>query len=251
MNWRLVDSDLSEPAYTVAADEAMALARSRDEVPNTLHFYRRSCPTVSLGYFQKVSDAVDMDFCRKNGIRIVRRVTGGSTIYTDEHHLIYGLALNVASIPSKRDDAFRTVCSAIVHALDELGIQSVFKPVNDILVNGRKISGSAQMRRWGIVLQHGTLILRNRPGMMLGALKMDVDKIHSRGREPADYVTSLEEVLGKEPDVQKVKDALVRGFESVFDIRFNKDAFSESENRDIQNLIETRYGLENWTMRRP
>ena len=49
MKWRVVNSDLSDPAFTVAADEAIARAVSENKVPNTLHFYRRNVPTVSLG----------------------------------------------------------------------------------------------------------------------------------------------------------------------------------------------------------
>ena len=98
VNWRLVDSGLAEPAFTAAADEAIALAVSEGKVSNTLHFYRRKVPTISLGYFQEVEKSLDMDFCRQNDIQILRRVSGGSAIYTDPGHLIYGLAVDEASL---------------------------------------------------------------------------------------------------------------------------------------------------------
>lgn len=246
----MVDSDLSDPEFTVAADEAIAKARSKGLVLNTLHFYRRKVPTVSMGYFQKADKVLDMDFCRRNGIRILRRASGGSAIYTDPGHLIYGLVVDEAALSADRNEAFRKVCSAITLALGSLGVRAEFKPANDVLVNGRKISGSAQMRRWGTVLQHGTLVLHNDIGMMTGALKMDTEKVHSRHLEPETYVTSLEETLGHAPDVQLVKSALVGGFEKTFGVKFQKSGLTEFENDLIRELIESKYGRDDWNLSR-
>ncbi|MFO7618871.1 MAG: biotin/lipoate A/B protein ligase family protein [Thermoplasmata archaeon] len=248
MKWRFIDSDLSEPTFTVAADEAMALARSKRLAPNTLHLYRRKHPTVSLGYFQKVSESIDLDFCRANGIHVVRRVTGGSAIYTDSGHLIYGLAMGEEESPN-REATMEKVCSAVVLALKELGVASVFKPANDVLVGGRKISGSAQMRRWGIVLQHGTLILRNRTDMMIGALRADIEKVHSRGLEPSNYVISLAEALGHEPAIGEVKSAMLHGFEAALGAEFQQATFSKYEKDTIAEFIESKYGRDDWNLK--
>ena len=250
MKWRMVDSDLSEPAFTVAADEAIAKARSENKVPNTLHFYRRNVPTISLGYFQGIEKSLDMNFCRQNNIQIIRRVTGGSAVYTDPGHLIYGLAVDETILPKDKNKAFETVCSAIVLALKELGIAAEFKPPNDILVNGRKISGSAQMRRWGIVLQHGTLVLSNDNNMLSRALKMDLAKIEERGQQPETYVTSIAEITGQEPNLEKIKSAIVKGFEAVFDIEFEESGLTDYETELISQLINEKYGIEDWNLRR-
>jgi lipoate-protein ligase A len=250
MNWRLIDSGSSEPEFTVAADEAIALARSKLLVPNTLHFYRRKCPTVSLGYFQEVEKATNRDFCKENDVRVVRRVTGGSAIYTDSGHLIYGLIVDEPTLSLDRNKAFEKVCSTLVIALDILGVKASFKPVNDVLVGGRKISGSAQMRRWGVVLQHGTLVLQNNHEMMVGALKMNIEKINKMGMVPTTYVTSLDEVLGKKADVEIVKSALVKGFEATFGVRLVSSQFTGYEVNKIKELIENKYGRDEWNLKR-
>ncbi|MCK5641889.1 MAG: lipoate--protein ligase family protein [Gammaproteobacteria bacterium] len=246
----MVDSDLSEPAFTVAADEAIAKARSEGKVPNTLHFYRRNVPTISLGYFQEVEKSVNLKFCQQNNIQIVRRITGGSAVYTDSGHLLYGLAVDEAILPTGRNEAFETVCESIVLALKELGIEAEFKPVNDIMVNGRKISGSAQMRRWGIVLQHGTLVLSNEGNMLSNALKMDIPKIEERGQQPETYVTSISEITGQESDIKEIKSAIVKGFEAVFDIEFEASGLTDYENELIKQLINEKYGNNEWNMKR-
>ncbi|MCK5024323.1 MAG: lipoate--protein ligase family protein [Thermoplasmata archaeon] len=250
MKWRLVDSDLVEPAFTVAADEAIARAVSENIIPNTLHFYRRNVSTISLGYFQEVEKSVNLEFCRQKNIQIVRRITGGSAVYTGPGHLVYGLAIDETILPNNRNKAFETVCGAIVLALKELGIDAEFKSINDVLVDGRKVSGSAQMRRWGIVLQHGTLVLNNDNNMLSSALKMDLAKIEERGQKPETYVTSITEITGQEPDLEKIKSAIVKGFEAVFDIEFEKSELTDYENKLIKQLINEKYGNADWNMKR-
>ena len=250
MKWRLVDSDLSDPAFTVAADEAIARARSENKVPNTLHFYRRNAPTISIGYFQEVEKSLDIKFCQQNNIHIVRRITGGSAIYADSGHLIYGLAVGQDILPDGRNAAFEVVCGAIVQALSTLGVQAEFKPINDIMVNGRKISGSAQMKRWGIVLQHGTLVIENNNEMLVKALKMDIAKIEERNQTPETYVTSLTEILGTAPDLEKVKSAIIKAFQAIFDIEFEESELTDYENELINQLIIDKYGNEEWNLKR-
>lgn len=249
MKWRLLDSGLSEPAFTVAADEAIALARAKGIVPNTLHFYRRDSPTVSLGYFQKVDKAIDIDFCKANGVRIVRRVTGGSAIYTDSNHLIYGLAVDEDTLPADREMAFRKVCSALVIALAQMGIPAVHKPINDVLVSGRKISGSAQIKRRGIVLQHGTLVLKNDTAMMKGALRMDEMKLSQRGLTPSTCMTSLFEIMGNMPDIEKVKASLVYGFEKEFNVHLEPSEFTSQEAEIIDGLVQKKYSRDEWNLK--
>lgn len=250
MRWRLVDSDLSSPPFTVAADEAIALARSKDLVPNTLHFYRRNAPTISLGYFQRVEKAVDLKFCEKNKIQLVRRVSGGGAIYTDENHLIYALIVDEGQLPKSKEKAYEKACSGIVLALEMLGVRAEFKPINDVLVNGRKISGSAQRRRAGVVLQHGTIILDNDPGMMFKALRLDEEKMRKRGLDKETYVTSLKEILGIKPKASAVKEALAKGFGEAFGVEFEKGALTPFELSQLEKLIAEKYGRREWNLRR-
>lgn len=247
--WRVVDSGLAEPEFTFAADEAIAIARSEGRVPNTIHLYRRRSPTVSLGRFQDAAKATDIDFCRAKGIKLIRRVSGGSAVYTDSGHLEYGICLPEAELPLGRVEAFRKTCSALVVALGSMGIEAEYKPVNDVLVGGRKISGSAQTKIGGAVLQHGTFILWNEPGMMQGALRMDEAKVRSRGLEPSNYVTSLSEILGREPDIGTVKAHVIRGFEDVFGIEATPSDLTPFESEAVKRLISEKYGRDEWNLR--
>lgn len=242
MVWRLVDSDLSDPPFTAASDEAISLARSKDMVPDTLHFYRRNRPTISLGYFQSV-DTLDLNFCREHDIEIIRRASGGSAVYTDKNHLIYGF-ISKDILPDDMNNAYLEVCTAVLNGLEQLGVKSEYKPINDILVDGKKISGSAQMRKWGVVLQHGTIIMDIDRISMFGAIKVDAEKMKKTELD----ITSLKDILGHVPDLSDVKKAIVSGFESTFGTQIQRGVLTEFENTRIEELILEKYGNEKWNL---
>jgi lipoate-protein ligase A len=151
---RVIDTDAAEPSYTAACDEAILLARSRELVPDTLHLYRRSRPVISLGYFQNAESCVYISLAKENGVAMLRRLSGGSAIYTDPGQIIYSITLSADDVPEAPMGSYPILCQGIVLALERLGIPAVWKPLNDVVVEGRKISGSAQTRQHGAVLQH-------------------------------------------------------------------------------------------------
>ncbi|MEM2900119.1 MAG: lipoate--protein ligase family protein, partial [Thermoplasmata archaeon] len=110
---RIIDTDLSRGSYSASLDEAIARAVSRGMEP-TLHFYRRSPPAVTLGYFCKIEDDVNVEYCKREGISIVRRWTGGGTIYTDENALVYGLSCPMEYLPENILGTYEIICGAIV-----------------------------------------------------------------------------------------------------------------------------------------
>ena len=134
------------------------------------------------------------------------------------------------------------VCSAIIAGLASLGVKAEYKPINDVLVDGAKISGSAQMRRWGVVLQHGTLILDLDRDKMYGALRTDPDK--------KTRVTSLAEAMEGGVHLAAVKEALVAGFGEVLGSEFRRGSLTETERARIDELVREKYGNDDWNLKR-
>jgi len=200
-------SDLGylEPGDSVRNDDLLLRAHSSGDVPDTVCVYSRTVPAVSLGRSSVAEECVDLGYAERNGIMIVRRVSGGSAIFSDAHQMTYAAVFRDDG--SSREEIFKRLCNCIIGALAHMGIQGEHKPVNDVLVNGRKISGSAQRRFRGSILQHGTLIVADNRNMMESVL------ISLRERIP---VTSLEEVLGSIPGRERITEALKVGF-STFD----------------------------------
>jgi lipoate-protein ligase A len=243
MLWRLVDSDLAAPTITAACDEAMILARHQRIIPNSLHLYRRAAPTVSIGYFEKVEEVVNLEAMKRRGVGLVRRVSGGSAIYTDPGQVIYSVILDSQMVPESPNATFELICKGVINALELLGLKAEFKPVNDILVSKRKISGSAQTRKWDVVLQHGTLMVDTDFEAMFDVLKPGKK---GRGR---DSVTSLAQELDEVPSMERVKKALIEGFASAFEVEIMKGALTHYEEKMIEKLLKERYGREEYTFR--
>ncbi|MCX8174339.1 MAG: lipoate--protein ligase family protein [Thermoplasmata archaeon] len=152
------DLGLIHPEMSVAKDREI-LERCIATGNCYLHFYRREPPAVSVGHGERIEDAVYVERCREDGVVIVRRESAGSAVYTDRHTLEYAIALPEKLVPFDRKRSYEFLCAPVVEALKSLGYPVVFKPVNDILLEGKKISGSAQKRSRGAVLQHGTILL--------------------------------------------------------------------------------------------
>ena len=249
MNWRLVDSGIVSPEESCALDECILEARIKDLVPDTVHFYQRSEPTVSLGYFQKVNMVICPDYCKAKGIKIMRRASGGSAVYTDSRQLIYAVVL-------KEDlgdvqESYRKICEAIILGLNFMGIKAAFKPANDILIGSKKISGSAQLRRQGVILQHGTLIVDADFDAMFKSLKVPEEKFRSRGlKHPVQRMTSIRAERGAAVDFDELKDSLAKGFGEYFNVKIKKGNLTQFEKDFCRKLVDEKYANEKWNFKR-
>lgn len=245
--WRLVDSGKVSPEFSVAADEAILSARLRNLVPNTLHFYIRNCPCISIGYNMPIKESVNMDEVGKRNVRLVRRFSGGSAVYTDSGQLIFALIIDDDFLPSDIVESYQKISSAVIRGLSMLGVNAEFKPVNDITVDGLKLSGSAQLRRGGIVLHHGTIMVDTD----LDCLAAVIKPTRRKRSDPLIFrrVTCLREVLGSVPQVQEIKSAITKAISEIFEITMHPHCMTPNEEREIERLIEEKYNAPEWTWR--
>ncbi len=237
---RLLDPGLMEPWMTVAVDEALALSRQK-RCEDTLHLYVRDRPTISLGYFQDPQTSVDMEAVDRHGVSLVRRMSGGSAIYTDSDQLIYSLVTEPDRLPD-RDLSFRLVCGALVSALGSLGIDAEYKHPNDVLVNGRKVSGSAQARCHGAVVIHGTIVL-----------DVDLDMVSCLLRprersEPMSYLgmSSLKREHGP-LSMDNLKRSVTKAFSEAFGEEIVPGALTTWERDTADTLCRQRYSDPKYT----
>jgi lipoate-protein ligase A len=206
---------------------------------DTLHFYRREPPGISVGYFEKVENNVNIDECKELGINIVRRTSAGGSIYTDRNQLIYSL-ITRKPLGENVEVTFELVCNCLIEALLELGIEASYKPPNDILINGKKISGSAQVKKRNVYLIHGTVILALQDTILERVLKN-----HKPG-----YTSSIEAECGVIPEIDSLKSAIRNAFSARFNIRYQFGDFTDSEKKIIQYLVENKYSTQKWNFKR-
>jgi len=252
--WRLLDTDLGDAFYNMALDEAIAIARSKNLVPNTLRFFRWEPSAVSIGYFQSMEEEVDIKACNKLGIDYVRRRTGGGAVYHDrDGELTYSLIINEDHPLISRDfqKTYENLCSGIIRGLRILGVPAEFKPINDIIVGGKKISGNAQTRSMNVVHQHGTILRDVNPTLMFTVLKVPSEKIRDKMiKSVKERVTSIKSYLKKEVSFEELKDALIKGFEEAFNIRLIPGEVTNFEEQTAIKLKMEKYSTREWNFKR-
>jgi len=225
MCMRFIDLGTVTPEYSVCIDKVLLNSYSND----TLLIYSRDRPCVSVGRFQRIEDTVDLDYVKRNGISVVRRVSGGNNIYSDEKQLTYSLIVSKDRLPASRNESFAMICNAVVLSLKKLGVDGVHKPINDVLVNGKKISGGAQARTFNAVLQHGSIILDVDDDVVRSSL-IDTKERSYKG------LTSVKECLGYIPKRDDIANAIISGFSEVFG-EIKKGTLTKKEADDIERII--------------
>jgi len=248
MKWRLLPFEARPAALNMAIDEAVLESVAVQASPPTIRFYGWSPSAVSIGCFQNIEDEVNLQRCRELGIEVVRRRTGGGAVFHAEAgELTYSLIAPEAIMPRDINLSYADICGRVVDALRILGLASEFKPINDILVEGKKISGSAQTRRGGVLLQHGTLLLHLQEELMFQVLKVSKKKIEDKGlSEPKARVTSLDRHL--QVSQEKVLTAMTEAFGKGIDL--SVDGLSQTESARAQEIAEQRYRSRDWTFSR-
>jgi len=237
MGWRLINSENTDPFYVTAVDEAIAIAKKEKKTPNTLHFYQRNPAAVSIGRSRKIGEDVNVKECNNHNIKIVRRTTGGGTIYTDKDCLIYSLVFPKDDLKVfSYQDIFQQICGSLVSAFKKLNIETLYKPPNDILLNGKKISGSAQILKENIVLNHGTILLDTNLDIMHKVLK----------QSNSSYVSSIKKETKATLSVLNIKETMKKEFEDIFDTEIVTTPLSSYEIRLIEKLLKERYGNDAW-----
>ena len=239
--WRLLDTPPMTAAENMALDDTLVELRGQGKTPNTIHFLQFSPRAVLVGFHQAVREEVRVDYCRANGIEINRRITGGGAIFFDESQLgwevICGKEFFDLKVPNDR--LFRILCEPVVTALKYLGIESSFRPRNDIEVNGRKISGTGGTESEGAFLFQGTMLTDFDVDTMLRSLRIPVEKLKAKEIDSVkERVTCLKWELGYCPSIGEIKEAIKKGFEQHLGIRLEAGWLTPEEERVFHEKLE-------------
>lgn len=227
----------SRPAAdNMAVDEAIAAGIAAGSSPPTIRFYTWKPGAVSIGRFQRLRDEADLDSCAAAGIDVVRRQTGGGAVYHDERgEITYSVIAPESLFSNDIKASYREICGWIVAGLANLGITADFRPINDVTVNGRKISGSAQTRRHGVLTQHGTVLYAIDRDTMFSVLRPSAKKLADKHADSfKTYVTCASEEGCA--SIGQLYDALLAGFTAGK--RWEYGRLSEAEQATAAGLAE-------------
>lgn len=247
--WRLLPFETYSAAWNMAIDEAILQARLVEKVPNTLRFYRWSPSAISLGRNETVEEQVYLQTAQQLGVDVVRRCSGGGTVYHDcEGEVTYCMVAKASDLGSHSDvtSVYFKVYEAVTDALRLLGVSSDFnngdaKNCPNLTVGGKKISGSSQMLSRGYVLQHGTLLCTVDLERMFQLLKLkNYSNIQATdwGRQK---ITSLKDVLGHPINPNTIVNALKQGFKAILKIQLQEDSLTPFEKELANTLYKKKY----------
>lgn len=250
--WRLLQTGANTASANMAIDRAILEAHRRHLVPPTVRFYRWQPPAISIGYFQSLEEEVDLQACHQHHVDVVRRITGGGAVYHDAE-LTYSIVIeeNHPAMPQNIIQSYERICNALILGFKQLNIDSSFAPINDILAGGKKISGNAQTRKQGIVLQHGTVLLDVNVDTMFSLLKVPDEKLKDKLITDArQRVTSMKAVLGREVSFDETAQAMRKGFEEAFDVTFNPGYLTSEESAYARRYRREIFDDPAWNHRR-
>ena len=261
-SWRLLVDAAAGGAWNMAVDEVLLDGVAAGTTPPTLRFYEWMPPCLSLGYFQPF-DVVDVDGCRALGIEVVRRPTGGRAILHDRE-LTYSVALPASLLGHDGGvlPSYYRLSLALQDGLSGLGVPATLAPesvgssgqhgpvcfdrpsAHEILLNGRKLVGSAQMRRGGGLLQHGSILIEPRIDKLTACLRLP-DGTNSRSIDTG--VAGLAE-LGV-TDATQIAATLAAAFARSFGVNLVEATLGPAEKVAAKALARSKYQSAGWTER--
>jgi len=261
-SWRLLVDAAAGGAWNMAVDEVLLDGVAAGTTPPTLRFYQWMPPCLSLGYFQPF-DVVDVDGCRALGIEVVRRPTGGRAILHDRE-LTYSVALPASLLGHDGGvlPSYYRLSLALQDGLSGLGVPATLAPesvgssgqhgpvcfdrpsAHEILLNGRKLVGSAQMRRGGGLLQHGSILIEPRIDKLTACLRLP-DGTDSRSIDTG--VAGLAE-LGV-TDATQIAATIAAAFARSFGVNLVEATLGPAEKVAAKALARSKYQSAGWTER--
>lgn len=245
---RLLLTDHKAGSWNMAVDEAvLESVASGKELP-TLRLYGWTPASITIGYFQSLHEEVDAKVCEENGVPIIRRITGGGAVYHDKE-ITYSLIIPESHGLVVKDilASYKQISQGVIEGLKEFGLNTQFVPLNDLIINERKISGNAQTRKQKMILQHGTVLLDVDVRKMFSLLKVSDEKIRDKLiTNVEERVTSIKQQLGRELSFTEVQNALIKGFSKALNVELVISILSFEEQKRAREIEQEKYANYLW-----
>ena len=248
MIWRIINHEMHDPYMNLALDEALTEFVGKELVKPTIRFYGWENSAVIIGYFQKIKDEVNVEACKANNVEVLRRISGGGAVYQDnDGGLTFSVAVPTKYFTNDISKCYRIIGDWLIDSLRLIGINSEFKPINDIVVNGKKISGNALTIRNNCILIHGTLIYNLDANKMFSYLNVTKEKISDK------FIKNIRERVTCVLDHKDIKkedviDALLTGFTKDKEYLF--EDWQESELKRAEFLAKNKFIKDEWKFMR-
>ncbi len=273
--WHFIDSGTCSPAYNMALDEALLDWHSKGKIHPVVRFYEWNPATLSVGYFQKAEKEINLDAVKRHGYGFVRRPTGGRAVLHDKE-LTYSVIVSEehAKMPQSVTEAYRVISEGILGGFRNLGLEAHFAVPKteeekaglknprsavcfdapswyELVVEGRKVAGSAQTRQKGVILQHGSILLDIDEDKLFDCFKFANERVRERMQKAfSKKAVAINDLRPERVTIEESKKAFKTGFEEGLDVEFMPLELTDEQNQYIDEIIKRRYANDEWTFRR-
>ncbi|MCY9375482.1 octanoyltransferase LipM [Bacillus sp. T17B1] len=273
--WRFIDSGNANPAFNMALDEALLYWHSEKKIPPVIRFYGWNPATLSVGYFQNIKKEINFEAVHKYKLGFVRRPTGGRGVLHDQE-LTYSVIVSEEhpEMPATVTEAYRVISEGILQGFRNLGLDAYFaiprtekekeslkNPRSsvcfdapswyELVVEGRKVAGSAQTRQKGVILQHGSILLDLDEDKLFDLFLYPSERVRERmQRNFKNKAVAINELTDKRVTMDEARKAFKEGFEKGLNIHLEPYELSQEELDFVHHLAETKYASDDWNYKR-
>ncbi|QQK79757.1 lipoate--protein ligase family protein [Salicibibacter cibi] len=273
--WLFIDSGACSPSYNMALDEMLLHWHSEGLIPPVIRFYEWNPATLSIGYFQKIHKEIDLEAVERHGLGLVRRPTGGRGVLHDKE-LTYSVIVSEDHpyMPATVTEAYRVISTGLLEGFKALGLDASFSVPSsesareelkqprsavcfdapswyEMVVEGRKISGSAQTRQKGVIMQHGVLLIDLDTEQLFDVFLYPSERVRRRMQKAfAEKAVPINDLTNEKLDVDDIRSAFTKGFERGLEINLSRYTLTPAQEKDVRALAKSRYENEEWTYRR-
>ncbi len=205
--------------------------------PGTIVVLTPREPYVSIGFHQLLEKEIDTDYCQKKGIPIIRREVGGGTVFLDKDQLFFQCVFPREKAPLRVDHLYEFFLQPAVNTYRSLGVDAYYRPVNDIQVDEKKISGTGAGRVGDASVVVGNIIFDFNYGEMSRVLHLSSERFRDKVHDSMQlYVTTLRRELDHVPDREGIKEILIEEFEELLGARLERGDLTPDEQRMLAKL---------------
>lgn len=233
----IIKNDCLDPAFNLAAEEYLI-----DNLKESAFVLWRNKRAVIVGKNQNTAAEIDRAFCEKNGIDVIRRLTGGGAVFHDLGNVNYTV---IEENSAEKFNNYSLFTADVIGYLETLGVKAQLSGRNDILLDGKKITGNAQCVRNGKIMHHGCILYSADLSALSGALKVNPKKIESKGiKSVSSRVINICEKLDSKITVED----FIKGLENYVQLKYNCKVrkLSSEEKKKISELADKKYRTFAW-----